>query len=301
LEAGVSLEISESALEILARDGYSEAYGARALRRYMEDNLVAPVSRILGKTGGDARGGTVRVGASARANGQQAKPSSSDGHALGPQIASLDHGELRFELHRARDTRARRFELELERVQQLREHIAFVLSQLNYAPEGDAAKADRRSSHEIAALQTEHHRLSALWRKGEKLHEDLLTAEELALTALFEGEDTREGVARSDHDHHAGARRGARVRLVARRALAQHGVARVGRGGVLRRRQSAADRVDLAGHVAGVPPLRAAAHRAARAGAPRRQGAQGELAVLGRACCSRSRRACTGTSRCIPR
>ncbi len=181
LEQGAGLELSEEALAILAEGGYSEAYGARALRRNLEDNLVAPVSRILGKTGGDARGGIVKV----RAEGK----------------------ELRYELERPRDARARRdqwgvgeiFELrriaerwmQLERVQQLREHIAFVLSQLNYAPEG-GAKSDRRSSAEITALQMEHHRLSAIWRKTENLHLDLLTAEELALTALFEGEDTRE-------------------------------------------------------------------------------------------------------------
>jgi ATP-dependent Clp protease ATP-binding subunit ClpC len=44
---GITLEVSDAALDRLARDGFSDAYGARALRRHLEAALVGPLSDAL--------------------------------------------------------------------------------------------------------------------------------------------------------------------------------------------------------------------------------------------------------------
>ena len=61
VEAGIALEVSPRGVERLAMDGYSEAYGARALRRHVEEHLAAPLSRLLARLGGEAAELTVRV------------------------------------------------------------------------------------------------------------------------------------------------------------------------------------------------------------------------------------------------
>src|SRR5262249_7528668 len=44
----IELAGSDGALARLAEDGYSDAYGARALRRHVEEHLVGPLARVLG-------------------------------------------------------------------------------------------------------------------------------------------------------------------------------------------------------------------------------------------------------------
>ncbi|HTN85526.1 MAG TPA: AAA family ATPase, partial [Sorangium sp.] len=60
-EAGVALEVSPRALARLAEDGHAPAYGARALRRHIEEHLAAPLARLLAGLGGEARELTVWV------------------------------------------------------------------------------------------------------------------------------------------------------------------------------------------------------------------------------------------------
>jgi ATP-dependent Clp protease ATP-binding subunit ClpC len=196
LEAGVTLRVDESALARLAKGGYSETYGARALRRHLDDHLIAPVSRLLGRVGPDARGGTLRV------LDRKTAEVDLDRSVIG----TLDHHDLCFRLLGGRTAASRKDEwsaestfemrrnveryLLLERVKQVKEQIGFLLSQLSYG--GGSAKKDERSAREMAVLQTEHYRLSQLWEKSSALHQDVLAAEELALVALFEGEPTRE-------------------------------------------------------------------------------------------------------------
>lgn len=198
LDGGITLHVTEAALALLARDGYSEAYGARALRRHMEDELVAPASRLIGRSGGEARGATLIARAANEA------PVELEG--LAQSIGSEKRGELHLELRRPKAERARRDQigvteafglrrianqhLTLERVRQVKDQITFLLSQMAYG----AHQTDQRSAKEIAELQTEHYRLSQVYSKLDAAMGDLLAAEELALVALFENEDTREYV-----------------------------------------------------------------------------------------------------------
>jgi ATP-dependent Clp protease ATP-binding subunit ClpA len=50
---GVTLEIDDSALGVLATDGYHPRYGARPLKRQLEQRLVAPLAEQANEYGGD--------------------------------------------------------------------------------------------------------------------------------------------------------------------------------------------------------------------------------------------------------
>ena len=59
-EAGISLEVTDAALTLLAREGYDPVYGARPLRRAIQRELENPLARRI-LSGEFASGGTVRI------------------------------------------------------------------------------------------------------------------------------------------------------------------------------------------------------------------------------------------------
>src|SRR5262249_29993907 len=61
VDLGLSVEVSDAAMDRLARDGYSAVYGARALRRHLEENLVAAIAKMIGRHGGEASDAQVIV------------------------------------------------------------------------------------------------------------------------------------------------------------------------------------------------------------------------------------------------
>ncbi|MDQ7010981.1 MAG: ATP-dependent chaperone ClpB [Mariprofundaceae bacterium] len=57
---GLSLEVSEAARDLIAREGYDPVFGARPLKRFIQQQVETPIARTL--IGGDyAQGDTVRV------------------------------------------------------------------------------------------------------------------------------------------------------------------------------------------------------------------------------------------------
>jgi hypothetical protein len=60
-ERNVKLVVSRDAALTLSEDGYSPAYGARGLRRHLEQALVAPLSTVLAGLGARASGAELRV------------------------------------------------------------------------------------------------------------------------------------------------------------------------------------------------------------------------------------------------
>jgi len=218
-EAGVSLEVSPRALDRLAADGYSEAYGARALRRHLEEHLVGPLARVLAGLGGEARELSVRVteigeegeaagtagawgasgasGVSGASGASGAAGAATEGHL----VASAEAGALRLVVRRRAGVKGARqaygFDevsrmrrevdgwMQLGPVQELKDEMDFLLTQLNVGP---ADRESGRQANEKAALQAEHHRLQEMWGRLAKAQEDVRSAEELAMTALFEGE-----------------------------------------------------------------------------------------------------------------
>lgn len=195
-EAGVALEVSPRALARLAEDGHAPAYGARALRRHIEEHLAAPLARLLAGLDGDARELTVWVTEA----GEPEAPA-----ADGVVVGRAETAALRFEARRRRAARAAQQAFGVEQVgelrrevdlwmglgpiEQLREQIDFLLTQLSLAT---GRSRDRRKELDTAALQAEHHRLSELWGRLARAQEEMHSVEELALMALLEGEEVRE-------------------------------------------------------------------------------------------------------------
>ncbi|WP_437814253.1 AAA family ATPase [Sorangium sp. So ce1078] len=194
-EAGVALEVSPRALARLAEDGHAPAYGARALRRHVEEHLAAPLARLLAGLGGDARELTVWI----------AEAGEPEAPAEGVVVGRAETPALRLVARRRRAARAAQQAFGVEQVgdlrrevdqwmalgpiEQLREQIDFLLTQLSLT---SGPSRDRRKEIDTAALQAEHHRLSELLGQLAVAQEEMHSVEELALMALLEGEEVRE-------------------------------------------------------------------------------------------------------------
>src|SRR5690606_10001976 len=137
VELGVSLEVTPRALDLLAARGFEEAYGARAMRRHVEDQLVAPLARLLAPLGPAAR--------NARAVGRLEDEPGPEGHRL---AAARIEGGFVLEILRGAERSARedaaialevaerrrwaRAQLELPTVEDRVERAAYLLAELSY-------------------------------------------------------------------------------------------------------------------------------------------------------------------------
>ena len=62
VEKNISLEITDGAKEILAREGYDPIYGARPLKRYIQNTLENQLARMIIK-------GTIGYGSNVKIDG----------------------------------------------------------------------------------------------------------------------------------------------------------------------------------------------------------------------------------------
>ncbi|MCP4006346.1 MAG: hypothetical protein GY725_19375, partial [bacterium] len=60
-ERGIKLELSEPAREYIAREGYDPVYGARPLKRYLQNHVETRIGRAL-IAGEVSEGATIEVG-----------------------------------------------------------------------------------------------------------------------------------------------------------------------------------------------------------------------------------------------
>ncbi len=180
-EIGVELDVSDEVLDHLAARGYSEAYGARALRRTLEDELVVPVAELLSREAESARSSVVTASMS-------------------------DAGEMRLSLSRAEgasgETRGRSpFHRIAERrravdawyhlppLVQLREQVEFLVAQMNDLARARKPKAKKRAAALMPKLAADHHRLEELAQRLSSRRADLCAIEELAFAAHLGGRD----------------------------------------------------------------------------------------------------------------
>jgi ATP-dependent Clp protease ATP-binding subunit ClpC len=205
-ERGVALEVAGDTLARLARDGYSDTYGARALRRAFEDDLVAPLARTLAKLGDRSDGGAIRVreAGTAREAGS-ASGSTSSGKVREQLLANETQDRLTIEVTAPLGRATRRTidaltrvstlrrsaaaALELPPIRELRDRLRVLVAELGY---GAHARKDTRSAGEHAAelgrLQAEHGRIVGTLARLDELRESIESAEELTIAALYEGE-----------------------------------------------------------------------------------------------------------------
>ena len=193
-EAGVVLDVSEAALARFGDDGYSELYGARALRRHLDEHLAGPLARQLARLGGEAKDLFVDI----------ALASEPETKRDGILVSTTASGPFRFEIRRRKSVKAAqqvygereiaRLRREVDRlmalapVEQVKDQIDFLVTQLG-AHDPASKKQDRRWTQEQSELQAEHHRLHALYATIERAQEEAHSVEEIAILALFEGQE----------------------------------------------------------------------------------------------------------------
>lgn len=162
----------------------------RALRRELDDALVAPAARLLAGLGADAKGALLWVGAE--------EEGSCPGQSPGRRLASSTGRGLRFEVYRRPGAAGRRALRGLGAVSELRREVdelmetdqaSWARDQLSFL-RSQLAAADTRA-HEMEGLGSEHHRLERILGAAEAARAEVHAAEELALTALFSGEELR--------------------------------------------------------------------------------------------------------------
>ncbi len=216
VDRGLTLHVSEEALARLAQDGYSAAYGARAIRRHIDDSVAAPLARMLAKTGTAANGATAWIRANSEVGGADGSPAGRSRRGTdGPQgrsLGQLSAGPLSFQLTEGHQQRARRDTghvsrisdlrrsaekaLAYERVEQTRTQRQNVRTQLNAGGEGSARQRKKslqraaRSAEDHAKLNQEHHRLDEAITRAEVRRDALIHLEEVALMSLLGGEET---------------------------------------------------------------------------------------------------------------
>ena len=185
---GLTLTVEPDALEHLAREGQSAAYGARALRRHVERALVTPVARLVSALGAGVDGEIVRVARDTSAAARGEEPFSTDaglrfGVVHAPERRSAraedtlgDVMAMRREAHRQR---------RLDRVTQLAAQVDYLVTELGY---GDDRKRKARPGRELAELQGEHQRLAALRDALDEALAEIFAAEELSLAGFLGGE-----------------------------------------------------------------------------------------------------------------
>ena len=189
-ELGVSLDVTDAALDRLADAGFAEAYGARALRRHFDDELTAPVARLLARLGARARGArvTCRGQAEPEPPGQRLASVERDGIAIDVVRAESGAG--------ARDPsgasalselrRWARGALEVPTVVELRERAAYLVAELNYGKRNLDGGAVGAQHAELSRLRDALGELDAACA-------ELESVEELALAAFLAGESVLAG------------------------------------------------------------------------------------------------------------
>jgi ATP-dependent Clp protease ATP-binding subunit ClpC len=200
VDRDIRLEVTPRALEALATGGYSPTYGARALRRHLEDALVAPVAGLVSSQGGAADGATVVVGVDETDVAATLAELAPDIRADALHTA----GGLRMAL--LRRPRGRRsttgvawfgalrrnaaVAYHCPRIGELRSRVAYLTAELATAAGRDEATApvhDAAASRELARLQ------QALSRIDDAM-ESLQAIEDLAIAAVTSDVDERDGL-----------------------------------------------------------------------------------------------------------
>ena len=205
-EHRVVLKVSDKAATELARTGHSDAYGARALRRHLDDVLVSPLARIFASHASQLAGAQVWVWHVDEDLDNEAFPEEEDRPGSGTLLETVVSGQTRIAVYRGERTSVARElrgfeqisnlrrrvarEMKLRRITELRAHLDFLLAQLNYGNRKNRnRKEDARAATERARLHAEYFELDEVWKSLELPRVDIEEAEELAISALFEGED----------------------------------------------------------------------------------------------------------------
>ena len=195
VQRSIDLDVSDAATAHLAKTGMSEVYGARALRRHVERELVTPVARLMSARGGlDGERIVVATTEAPVASGEEP----------GEEQSGLRFGVVHIPARRSRNasfvlrqiTEVRRNthrQSRLDRVKSLRDQAAYLVAQLGYnATAQEKRKKQSRGvlpdGPEIAQMTADHARFGELLAALDGALAEVFAIEELALAGFVNGD-----------------------------------------------------------------------------------------------------------------
>ncbi len=187
---GIALKITDAARDLLSERGYSEAYGARALRRHIEDGLVADAAAMLSARDPEQNRNAVLTADVVEDRVQIH-------YAAGSAESRRDDDAI---YNEARAARAEAADFErFPAIETVRSRIAYIVSQLSYGQKKSKRQKKREaregaSHHELGTLAAELHTLKTADDAFRALLEELGVYEELSLLALLQGQEIDEDV-----------------------------------------------------------------------------------------------------------
>jgi len=209
VQRGIVLAVDDATLSVLANRGYSKVYGARALRRQLEDHLVAPIAGVLSGAGPLAEGTTIHA-----AIGDDAIARILADAGITSTDAITPHGDLRLALvtPQAASGSARRVAprgvawfsrlrrnataaMLCPRVTEIRQRAAYLTAEI-------AAHSTAKTSHargQALASLREHQRITASLARVSEALASIEAIEELALMTDGEGTALLVGEAEDAH------------------------------------------------------------------------------------------------------
>ncbi|HUQ01450.1 MAG TPA: AAA family ATPase [Kofleriaceae bacterium] len=207
VQATVTLDISAAALDALASGGYSATYGVRALRRHLDEQVVAPSARLLAKVGVDGHGGVIAVRVAGEPLGLEL-PAGSHLGTLAPPVRGDDVPALEVSLHRRGGQGGRKSARGVMAVAACRriadrwmirdiatevvDQVRWLESQLAGGDQGTKKKPKKRdaiSGDQRKQMYTEQYRLKTALEAARAARDEIAAAEELALEAALAGDD----------------------------------------------------------------------------------------------------------------
>ncbi len=210
VQASITLDVSPAAAAALAAGGYAPAYGVRALRRHLDEAVIAPAARLVARLGKDAHGALLAV----RTVDEPAAVDLPAGAHLGttePEagvvVAAWRRGgaggrkNARGALAVAAVRRVADTWMRHDVATEVKTQIAWLKSQLaRGAAQPGGAQAGKRkkaalSSAQVQQMSIELARLERAWDAAAAAQEDLAAAEELAIAAAQAGDDVEAAVA----------------------------------------------------------------------------------------------------------
>ncbi|MFZ5890807.1 MAG: AAA family ATPase [Myxococcota bacterium] len=204
---GSQLAVSEAALDILVEGGFSPQYGARALRRHLDEVLVAPLASLISSLGSKASAALFQVRAVSEPNENpsqvvadgyvpsQLAPVVQGGIAISALVSTRRKREQSSGIDAvSRMRRAMRRWHALHALKEARERRSEVSAQLVQA------KKQRTPSSTITELQREHSKLLGLLQPLDDALREVEGVESLLIAALDEVAPDLEPEARSAHD-----------------------------------------------------------------------------------------------------
>ncbi len=168
VQAELGLDVDSAARDLLLERGFSAQYGARALRREVDESVMNPIARLLCEHGAQAAGGSVHVARDPE--GDELTVRLRPGQRRGAALHMNPLGEV------SAIRREMRRQLNFDTVVEVQERIALLLAQLSAAPKKRAS----RQQAEMGRMTAEHSLLSELYAPAKAALADVQTLEELA-------------------------------------------------------------------------------------------------------------------------